>query len=62
MNKRQSSNLGYFAAASLGALLGGSLVLLASHAIPKMMSRFMTQMMANMAEHMDGEGCQPSEI
>jgi len=62
MDTPKTSKMGYFLAVSLGALFGGILVLLASHAVPKMMSRFMSQMMANMTKRMGSEGGQPSEI
>ena len=62
MDNSKSSKVDYFIAGSIGALMGGTLVLLASHVIPKMMSRFMSQMMANMAKQMGGEGCKPSEM
>lgn len=49
---------GYLLAAAFGAFLGGAVVLIASKALPKMMSGMMRSMM----EQMGDEGCSPAEI
>ncbi len=56
----------YVLAAALGAVGGGLVVLLATRAIPKMMSRMMSgqmqKMMAQMGAHMKEGGCDPAEM
>ncbi len=49
-------------AGSVGALIGGAVVLIASNAIPKAMSRVMSEMMSGMMREMGGEGCTPAEF
>lgn len=53
---------GYLLVAALGAFVGGAVVLVASRALPKMMSQMMSSMMSNMMEQMGGEGCNPADI
>ncbi|UCF60833.1 MAG: hypothetical protein JSV37_13910 [Anaerolineaceae bacterium] len=62
MAKSNHRNSGYLLAATLGAFVGGAIVLVASRALPKMMSQMMSSMMRNMMEQMGGEGCNPSDI
>jgi hypothetical protein len=52
----------YLLAGSVGALVGGILVLIASDAIPKMLSGMMAGMMSNMMSAMGQEGCSPSKF
>ena len=52
----------YVLAGSLGALIGGLGVLIATRALPKMMSQMMDGMMAKMFAQMGESGCSPSEI
>jgi hypothetical protein len=49
-------------AATLGALGGGIVVLLATRLIPNMMAQMRQGMMQNMMEKMKERGCTPSEI
>jgi hypothetical protein len=58
MDSADSRTKGYVLAALLGAIGGGLVVLLATRAIPKMMSGQMSKMMAQMKE----SGCEPSEM
>ena len=58
MENRSSQMAGYLLAASLGALAGGAAVLVATRAIPKLMS----QMMGNMMAQMQVSGCDPAEM
>jgi hypothetical protein len=53
---------GYLLAGALGATFGGLAVVVASRAIPLMMSRMMSNMMGNMMAQMGGEGCDPEEM
>ena len=54
--------IGYVLAIILGALGGGMLVVLATRAIPKMMSKMMSGMMQNMMGQMEKEGFNPGEM
>lgn len=58
MDDISSQYKGYVLAAGLGAVAGGLVVALATRAVPKMMSRLMAGMMAQMAE----SGCDPSDM
>jgi hypothetical protein len=49
-------------AAALGALVGGAVVVIATRAIPKMMSKMMGGMMQNMTARMREGGCEPAEM
>ena len=62
MRSTNETRTGYLLAASIGALVGGTAVLIASDAIPKIASRLMSSMMANMMQKMGGEGCNPEEM
>ena len=62
MDKKNFHSTGYILAAALGALGGGLIVMVATQAIPKMMSRMMAGMMQNMLAHMQEKGCAPAEI
>lgn len=53
---------GYMLAGLLGASLGGITVALASRALPAMISRVMSDVMAGMLSQMAGEGCDPADI
>ena len=57
-----SSYKGYIIATVLGAVGGGLIVLLATRAIPKIMSQMMAGMMQNMMARMKEEGCNPAEM
>lgn len=52
---------GYALAAGLGAIGGGLVVVLATKAIPKMMSQMMRRMMEQMMAKMGDGGCDPAE-
>lgn len=62
MRSAGETRTGYLLAASIGALVGGTAMLIAGDAIPKIMSRMMSGMMANMMQEMGGEGCNPEEM
>jgi putative flippase GtrA len=51
----------YILVGAIGALLGGVMVLVASNALPKMMSSFMSGMMSNLMMGVGEEGCSPVE-
>ena len=57
-----SSYKGYIIATILGAVGGGLIVVLATKAIPKIMSQMMAGMMQNMMARMKEEGCNPAEM
>ena len=52
----------YLLAVGIGAFMGGCIVLATTHAIPKMISRLMTEMMGRMMIQMGGENCSPQEL
>jgi hypothetical protein len=52
----------YLLAASLGALDGGVFVVIATRALPRMMSQMMSGMMRNMMSQMGEAGCDPAEM
>ncbi|GEM_PF-1276365 len=62
MQNMNSDRQGYVIAALLGALGGGLIVLVATKAIPRMMSQMMAGMMANIREQMSQCGCNPAEM
>ena len=66
MNTTDSPNKGYVLAALLGAIGGGIIVMLATKAIPRMMSRMMSEMMSGMQQkmmaHMGEGGCDPRQM
>ncbi len=62
MEKSSSGIGGYLLAGVLGATVGSIAVVVASRAIPSMMSRMMSNMMGNMMTQMGGEGCDPEEM
>jgi len=62
MDSADSRTQGYVLAALLGAIGGGLVVLLATRAIPKMMSQMMSGQMRKMMAQMKEGGCEPSEM
>jgi hypothetical protein len=62
MDSADSRTRGYVLAALLGAIGGGLVVLLATRAIPKMMSQMMSGQMRKMMAQMKEGGCEPSEM
>lgn len=62
MDKKNFHGKGYILAAALGALGGGLIVIVATQAIPRMMSHMMAGMMQNMLAQMQERGCAPAEI
>ena len=57
-----SSYKGYIIATILGAVGGGLIVVLATKAVPRIMSQMMADMMQNMMAQMQEEGCNPAEM
>jgi hypothetical protein len=53
---------GYILAVTVGFLAGATLALVATRAIPKMMSQMMAEMMANMQGQMGDQPCDPADI
>jgi hypothetical protein len=62
MDSAGSRTKGYVLATLLGAIGGGLVVLLATRAIPKMMSQMMSGQMRKMMAQMKEGGCEPSEM
>ncbi len=62
MDEDLSQNQRLILAGALGALGGAILALLATRAIPKMMTEMRQGMMQNMMEKMKERGCTPSEM
>ena len=62
MDDSQNSWGGYALAAMLGAIGGGLIVAIVTHAIPKMASQIMAGMMQTMMSQMRKGGCNPAEI
>ncbi len=62
MEDNRATSLKLLLAGSVGALIGGAVVLIASEAIPKAMSRIMSEMMSSMMREMGEEGCSPTEF
>jgi hypothetical protein len=62
MNNLDFAHKNVILAAGFGAIFGGVAVLLATHAIPKMMAQMRQGMMQNMTEKMKECGCTPSEM
>ncbi len=58
MNKPTTNRKGYLLSAALGAMGGGLFVLVATRAVPRIMS----QMMCGMITQMAGEGCDPADL
>lgn len=59
MKQTTSFHLG---SALSGAILGGILVIVASRAIPAMLTKIMSGMMGNMKTKMEACGCNPQEM
>jgi len=62
MDKTGSHTRGYVLAALLGALGGGLVVVLATKAIPRIMSQMVAGMTRNMMAQMGEGGCNPAEM
>jgi hypothetical protein len=62
MNNTDACARGYLLAAALGAAGGGLITILATRAIPKIMSQMMSEMMQNMAACIDEGECSPAEM
>jgi hypothetical protein len=58
MDKPRSNGWGYLLAALLGAIGGGILIVVATRAIPKMMTQIMSQMMPKMMPEMMQKMCE----
>jgi hypothetical protein len=53
---------GYIVAGVAGIVVGGSLVALATRAVPKMAAQMTSGMMQGMARRMREEGCDPGRL
>lgn len=62
MQPNFNRTMGYLFSALLGAALGGLAVIVATNAIPKMMSRMMCAMMNNMRAQTGNDSLSPEEI
>ncbi len=62
MDKFAYQRKGYLISALLGAVGGGIVVMVASRAIPIMMSRMMAGMMQNMMSQMKASGHNPQDM
>jgi hypothetical protein len=62
MNTMSDQGKDYAVATLLGAIGGGLFVILATKAIPKMMTQMMSGVMQNMMSQMRESGCDPSEM
>jgi hypothetical protein len=62
MKKTISKSSPYLLSALLGAIGGGILVIVATKAIPTLMTRMMTGMMQNMMAQMGACDCNPKEM
>ena len=62
MDSTGSHYQGYALAAALGAIGGGLAVVLATEAIPRMMSQIMPLMMQRMMAQMGEDGYDPAEM
>lgn len=62
MNISRNRMIGYLLASSLGAFIGGAVMLIVTNALPKMMSKMMSGMMSNMSKEMEKGECTPAEL
>jgi hypothetical protein len=62
MQDNRSMSLKLLFAGSIGAMIGGAVVLIAGKTIPKAMSRIMSEMVSSMMREMGEEGYSPSEF
>jgi hypothetical protein len=60
--RKPDRGAGYLLAGLLGAVAGGAVVIIATRAIPRMMSQMMRAMMQDRMAQMEEMGCEPSEI
>ena len=61
-HSREMKGLNYIVAGSIGAMIGGLVVLVASNLIPRMISRMMSEMMKNMMQGRGEMNCSPAEL
>ena len=62
MRKTISQQSPYLISALLGAIGGGILVMVATKAMPTMITNLISGMMRNMMSHMAACGCNPKEM
>ncbi len=62
MKKTFTRNRPYLLSALLGAIGGGVIVIIATRAIPTMISSILSGMMKNMMSHIEASGCNPKEM
>jgi len=58
----QDEKMKILIAGGIGAIIGGTVVVVSTNAIPKMMEQISATMMGKMMKRMGEEGCTPDEM